>query len=66
AYGQAYGQVSDLPRPTFLVASRAHHADVGGMSPGSMPLSTEIYQEGLIIRRSRSSRRGRRIRPCST
>jgi N-methylhydantoinase B len=35
--------------PPFLVASRAHHADVGGMSPGSMPLSTELYQEGLII-----------------
>jgi N-methylhydantoinase B len=31
------------------VMSRAHHADVGGMSPGSMPLSTEIFQEGLII-----------------
>src|SRR5258705_4390261 len=37
------------PLPLFFVASRAHHADVGGMSPGSMPLSTEIYQEGLII-----------------
>jgi N-methylhydantoinase B/oxoprolinase/acetone carboxylase alpha subunit len=37
------------PTPLFFVASRAHHADVGGMSPGSMPLSTEIYQEGLII-----------------
>jgi N-methylhydantoinase B len=35
--------------PQFFVASRAHHADVGGMSPGSMPLSTEIYQEGIII-----------------
>jgi N-methylhydantoinase B len=35
--------------PSFFVASRAHHADVGGMSPGSMPLATEIYQEGLII-----------------
>jgi N-methylhydantoinase B len=31
------------------VASRAHHADVGGISPGSMPVATEIYQEGLII-----------------
>ena len=31
------------------VATRAHHADVGGISPGSMPLSTEIYHEGLII-----------------
>ncbi|HMB93454.1 MAG TPA: hydantoinase B/oxoprolinase family protein [Rhodothermales bacterium] len=33
----------------FFVASRAHHADIGGMTPGSLPLSTEIYQEGLII-----------------
>jgi N-methylhydantoinase B len=33
----------------FFVASRAHHADIGGMAPGSMPLSTEIYQEGLIL-----------------
>ena len=32
-----------------FVASRAHHADVGGMTPGSMPLAREIYQEGLII-----------------
>jgi N-methylhydantoinase B len=30
--------------------SRAHHSDVGGMSPGSMPAgSREVYQEGLII-----------------
>ena len=36
-------------QPDFFVASRAHHADVGGMSPGSLPLSTEIYQEGIII-----------------
>jgi len=36
-------------RPAFFVASRAHHADVGGMTPGSLPLSTEIFQEGLII-----------------
>lgn len=31
------------------VATRAHHADIGGMSPGSMPLSQEIFQEGVII-----------------
>jgi N-methylhydantoinase B/oxoprolinase/acetone carboxylase alpha subunit len=37
------------PRADFYVASRAHHADVGGMSPGSMPLAREIYQEGLRI-----------------
>jgi N-methylhydantoinase B/oxoprolinase/acetone carboxylase alpha subunit/N-methylhydantoinase A/oxoprolinase/acetone carboxylase beta subunit len=32
-----------------FVASRAHHADIGGMSPGSMPMSRELYQEGVII-----------------
>lgn len=42
-------QSSVLSPPPFFVASRAHHADVGGMSPGSMPLSTELYQEGIII-----------------
>ncbi len=30
-------------------ANRAHHSDVGGMSPGSMPLAREIYQEGLRL-----------------
>jgi N-methylhydantoinase B len=38
-----------MKRPSFYVANRAHHSDVGGMSPGSMPLATEIYQEGLRI-----------------
>lgn len=33
----------------FYVAARAHHSDVGGMSPGSMPLSQEIFQEGIRI-----------------
>jgi N-methylhydantoinase B len=33
----------------FFAASRAHHSDIGGMAPGSMPVSTEIYQEGFII-----------------
>jgi N-methylhydantoinase B len=32
-----------------LVANRAHHADIGGMTPGSMPLAREIYQEGLRL-----------------
>jgi len=36
-------------QPSFYVASRAHHSDIGGMSPGSMPLAREIYQEGLRI-----------------
>ncbi len=37
------------PAPWAFVASRAHHSDVGGITPGSMPLSTEIYQEGIRI-----------------
>jgi len=40
------------------VASRAHHSDVGGMSPGSMPLAREIYQEGLRIPPVRLYREG--------
>jgi N-methylhydantoinase B len=36
-------------KPAYFVANRAHHADVGGVSPGSMPLSSSIFQEGLII-----------------
>jgi len=35
--------------PDFFVASRAHHADVGGMTPGSLPLANELVQEGLIL-----------------
>lgn len=33
----------------FYVANRAHHSDIGGMTPGSMPLSTDIFQEGIRI-----------------
>ena len=36
-------------KPIFFAANRAHHSDVGGMSPGSMPLAREVFQEGLII-----------------
>jgi len=46
----------------FYVASRAHHADVGGMSPGSMPLAREIYQEGLRIPPVLLMRGGRVVR----
>ncbi|MGA7752059.1 MAG: hydantoinase B/oxoprolinase family protein [Candidatus Sulfotelmatobacter sp.] len=35
--------------PDFYVASRAHHADVGGSYAGSMGLCREIYQEGVRI-----------------
>ena len=36
-------------KPAFYVASRAHHADVGGMYAGSMGICREIYQEGIRI-----------------
>ena len=40
----------DAMRPAFFVAARGHHADVGGISPGSMPPdSTAIDQEGVLI-----------------
>jgi len=34
----------------FFVASRGHHADIGGIAPGSMsPLATSITEEGVVI-----------------
>ena len=36
-------------KPAFYVASRAHHADVGGAYAGSMGICREIYQEGVRI-----------------
>ncbi len=45
----------------FYVANRAHHSDVGGMTPGSMPLSTEIFQEGLRIPPVKLFSRGERV-----
>lgn len=41
--------VTGSSRPAFYVANRAHHADVGGMHPGSMGPCREIAQEGLRI-----------------
>jgi 5-oxoprolinase (ATP-hydrolysing) len=36
--------------PVFFVASRGHHADIGGITPGSMPpFSTAIGEEGVLI-----------------
>ena len=38
------------PEPGFFVASRGHHADLGGAAPGSMPAnSTRLSQEGVLI-----------------
>jgi N-methylhydantoinase B len=44
--------------PSFFVANRAHHADIGGATPGSMGAATEIYQEGLRIPPTRIVRGG--------
>lgn len=49
-------------RPSFFVASRAHHADVGGSAPGSLPLAREVYEEGLRIPPVFLRRAGRLVR----
>ena len=51
--GAALGAAPEvaLEPPLFFVASRGHHADVGGITPGSMPaFSSSIEQEGLLLR----------------
>jgi N-methylhydantoinase B len=53
------GVFTDASKPAFYVANRAHHSDVGGMSPGSIPLAREIYQEGLRIPPILIRRRGK-------
>lgn len=40
----------DEKHPVFYVASRGHHADIGGITPGSMPPhSTSIHEEGAVF-----------------
>jgi len=47
---EAVAHPAEPARIIGYTAVRAHHADVGGMSPGSMPFgATELYQEGLIV-----------------
>jgi len=43
------GKYRGAANPAFYVASRAHHADVGGTYAGSMGICREIYQEGIRI-----------------
>ncbi|MBK8666280.1 MAG: hydantoinase B/oxoprolinase family protein [Burkholderiales bacterium] len=46
----APGAAGQASQPLFYVGSRGHHADVGGISPGSMPpFSTRIEEEGVQI-----------------
>jgi N-methylhydantoinase B len=50
--------IGDSKKPAFYAASRAHHADVGGMHAGSMGPAQEIYQEGIRIPPIRLIRNG--------
>ena len=51
--------IADEAEPTFYVGSRGHHADVGGITPGSMPpFSTRIEQEGVQINNVKLVARG--------
>jgi 5-oxoprolinase (ATP-hydrolysing) len=52
--GEGRGGSGHIPalaaEPTFYVGSRGHHADIGGITPGSMPpFSTDIEEEGVQI-----------------
>ena len=41
---------SGSKKPIFYAASRGHHADIGGITPGSIPpFSTTIQEEGIVI-----------------
>ena len=53
-----YHPVSASLPPLFYVANRAHHADIGGATPGSMGLASDIYGEGLRIPPVRLVRNG--------
>jgi N-methylhydantoinase B len=46
-------------RLAFYLVNRAHHADMGGASPGSMPLARDLREEGVIIPPTYLYRRGR-------
>jgi 5-oxoprolinase (ATP-hydrolysing) len=51
---------ADSDTPEFFVASRAHHADIGGITPGSMPaFSRTIDEEGIVIEGMRILEGGR-------
>jgi len=53
------GPQSGAPEPAFFVAARGHHADVGGMQPGSMPpFSHGIDEEGVLLDALPIMRRG--------
>ena len=48
--------------PAAYAANRAHHADIGGIAPGSMALANEIYQEGFRLPPVKLVEAGRPVR----
>lgn len=44
-----------------FAGNRAHHSDVGGSVPGSFPISTEIFEEGIRIPPVRCRQQGQRV-----
>ncbi len=70
AFGGTHLPDVTLVKPVFYrgeiiayVVNRAHHADIGGYAPGSMPgITTEVFQEGLIIPPCKLVARGRENR----
>ncbi len=57
-HGASQRTTHDGQRTLFYVANRAHHADIGGATPGSMGLATDIYGEGIRIPPIRIVRNG--------
>lgn len=47
-----------------FVANRAHHADIGGDTPGSMPISSSLEQEGLLLSPRFLARGGEMVESC--
>ncbi|MGQ0762190.1 MAG: hydantoinase B/oxoprolinase family protein [Acidobacteriota bacterium] len=59
--GKKRAPAARLLRPAsclFYVANRAHHADIGGATPGSMGIATDVYGEGVRIPPIRIMRAG--------
>jgi len=43
------GAARSSSRPEWFVVNRAHHADIGGATPGSMGIARDLFAEGLVL-----------------
>jgi 5-oxoprolinase (ATP-hydrolysing) len=49
-HGDSPREAGTVPTPLFYVGSRGHHADIGGITPGSMPpFSRNVEEEGVLL-----------------